>query len=88
MSDFLGSGGYKAGLWAPSLRRHLTWRVDTLPPGLRRPRYRGPSWSWVSVDAKVRFWDEEDMRPPAGASAVRPRERRVRAGGKKGKDWE
>ncbi|KAK8032133.1 HET-domain-containing protein [Apiospora arundinis] len=64
-STFLGHQGYKAGLWEQWLRRHLTWRVDNLPPGLRRAKYRGPSWSWVSVDAQVKFWDEEELnRPP------------------------
>ncbi|KAK6833331.1 heterokaryon incompatibility protein [Apiospora arundinis] len=63
-STFLGHQGYKAGLWEQWLRRHLTWRVDNLPPGLRRAEYRGPSWSWVSVDAQVRFWDEEELNRP------------------------
>ncbi|KAK8017326.1 hypothetical protein PG993_013652, partial [Apiospora rasikravindrae] len=73
MADLIGSGEYKAGLWSPSLRYHLAWRVDTLPRGLRRPqKYRGPSWSWASVDAHVQFWEEEDMTPPPRAASSRP----------------
>ncbi|OTA59596.1 HET-domain-containing protein [Hypoxylon sp. EC38] len=62
MAPFLGK--YLAGLWDKSLLRDLTWRVDKLDPGHRRPpKYRGPSWSWVSVNTGVSFWTEAEMTP-------------------------
>ncbi|KAI1141501.1 HET-domain-containing protein [Hypoxylon sp. FL0543] len=62
MAPFLGK--YYAGLWDKSFLRDLTWRVDQLSPGLRRPtKYRGPSWSWVSVNTGVSFWTEAEMTP-------------------------
>ncbi|KAK8066653.1 HET-domain-containing protein [Apiospora hydei] len=86
MADILGPGSYKAGLWAPSIRRHLTWRVDTISPGHRRPRYRWPTWSWASVDAKVTFWEEKDMRSPIGPLAMMP-QRQWSPAGRAMKEW-
>ena len=60
MEPFLGE--YIAGLWGPSMAFDMAWRVQHLSPGSQRLReYRGPSWSWVSVDAKVVFWTKADM---------------------------
>lgn len=57
-------GEYIAGLWSQSLVYDMAWRVQNLPSGLRRPeKYRGPSWSWVSVDATVSFWTREEISP-------------------------
>jgi hypothetical protein len=62
MEPFLGV--YRAGLWGKTFLRDMMWRVDRLVPGLRRPpKYRGPSWSWVSVNTKVSFWTEVQMSP-------------------------
>jgi hypothetical protein len=64
-------GQYCAGLWYDSIAYDLMWRVETLDPGIEhagRPLiYRGPSWSWVSVDSPVTYWpDIRDLyhRPP------------------------
>ncbi|KAI0139085.1 HET-domain-containing protein [Hypoxylon sp. NC0597] len=60
MAPFLGK--YLAGLWNKSLLRDMAWRVDKLDPGHRRPaKYRGPSWSWVSVNTGVSFLTEAEM---------------------------
>ncbi|PMD22213.1 HET-domain-containing protein [Hyaloscypha hepaticicola] len=44
--------GYLAGLWRSSLIFQLCWHraSDIAPPPVE---YRGPSWSWVSVDSGV-----------------------------------
>jgi hypothetical protein len=55
-------GRYCAGLWYDSLAYDLMWRVDTLDPNIEdagRPvGYRGPSWSWVSVNSPVTYWSD------------------------------
>ncbi|KAI1353694.1 HET-domain-containing protein [Xylaria sp. FL0043] len=62
-------GTYSAGLWESSLICGLTWRVDVLKPGARRPsRYRAPTWSWASVDSKVTYWAEAELMPPSNNS--------------------
>jgi hypothetical protein len=64
-------GQYCAGLWYDSIAYDLMWRVESLNPDIenagRPPKYRGPSWSWVSVDSPVTYWpDIRDLyhRPP------------------------
>ncbi|KAK5630605.1 hypothetical protein RRF57_006320 [Xylaria bambusicola] len=53
---------YMAGLFEPHLLLMLEWHPDGKmfsrhePDGVRPPRYRGPSWSWVSLDARI-FYD-------------------------------
>ncbi|KAK4441926.1 heterokaryon incompatibility protein-domain-containing protein [Podospora aff. communis PSN243] len=55
-------GEYIAGMWTSSLLYDLAWRVETFMPGSQPPaQYRGPSWSWVSVDTKACFWARTDM---------------------------
>lgn len=55
-------GRYHAGLCESSLLYDMIWRVDKLPYGLGRPaKYRGPFWSWVSVNTRVRFWSKSEM---------------------------
>jgi hypothetical protein len=44
---------YLAGVWRKSLLRDLTWRVAR--PGPKADRYRGPSWSWASVNGPILF---------------------------------
>ncbi|KAI1147314.1 HET-domain-containing protein [Nemania diffusa] len=48
-------GTYIAGLWDSKwLLSDLTWRVEKLQPETSRPaKYRGPTWSWVSVKTRV-----------------------------------
>lgn len=49
---------YTAGLWSEFLEHELCWFVSSHnqhpPAEYVAPRYRGPSWSWISVDnAKI-----------------------------------
>jgi hypothetical protein len=51
---------YLAGLWSDSIGYDLLWRVDTLnlsteTHGARSLDYRGPTWSWISVDSPVAY---------------------------------
>jgi hypothetical protein len=54
---------YLAGLWSDSIGYDLLWRVETInlstgSNGARSLEYRGPTWSWVSVDSAVSFWSD------------------------------
>lgn len=52
-------GEYLAGLWSSTFPLDLLWRVDKLTENIDRPKtYRGPSWSWVSADSTVLYWDD------------------------------
>lgn len=60
---------YLAGLWSDSIGYDLLWRVETISlntpeKGARSLDYRGPTWSWVSVDSPVTYWtDILNFRP-------------------------
>ncbi|KAI1061340.1 hypothetical protein LB507_011285 [Fusarium sp. FIESC RH6] len=46
-----GAGTYLAGLWSEDLLVGLTWSSDVPPDRCSRAvPYRGPSWSWISLD--------------------------------------
>ena len=50
---------YVAGMWRRCLESQLLWSVDDVGqvgglPSIRPSIYRAPSWSWLSVDGKVR----------------------------------
>ncbi|TGO51604.1 hypothetical protein BCON_0158g00300 [Botryotinia convoluta] len=47
------SDSYLAGLWASDLRTQIFWYTEG--PS-RQVLYRAPSWSWASVDGKIKFW--------------------------------
>jgi hypothetical protein len=54
---------YLAGLWSDSIGYDLLWRVETInlhteDNGARSSEYRGPTWSWVSVDSPVIYWSD------------------------------
>jgi hypothetical protein len=54
---------YLAGLWSDSIGYDLLWRVDTInlqteSKGARSLDYRGPTWSWISVDSPVAYWTD------------------------------
>lgn len=54
---------YLAGLWSDSICYDLLWRVDTInlsteSNGARSLDYRGPTWSWISVDSPVSYWSD------------------------------
>lgn len=60
MAPFLGD--YYTGLWKSSLFLDLAWAADKPSSHLTRSReYIGPSWSWVSVNAGVRYLNAEDI---------------------------
>lgn len=60
MAPFLGD--YHAGLWRSSLFLDLAWAADKPSSYVNRSReYIGPSWSWVSVNAGVRYLNAEDI---------------------------
>jgi hypothetical protein len=45
---------YLAGLWRKDVRHGLAWSASVdakMPAG-----YRGPSWSWVSVEGPITYW--------------------------------
>lgn len=73
MEPFLGK--YRAGLFNGSFISDMRWRVDKLVTGLQRPAaYRGPSWSWVSIKAKVSFWTEGEINPRLTVPVPNPRD--------------
>lgn len=47
---------YLAGLWAEALPYQLTWQVRTYSRK-PRPEWRAPTWSWASVDGRVKLSD-------------------------------
>jgi hypothetical protein len=54
---------YLAGLWSDSICYDLLWRVETInlnteSEGARSLDYRGPTWSWISVDSPVKYWPD------------------------------
>ncbi|ORX96794.1 heterokaryon incompatibility protein-domain-containing protein [Clohesyomyces aquaticus] len=86
-------GDYMAGLWADSIWLDLLWRVDTIQAGrgrFQRSHYQRPSWSWVSVEDPVSYWDDimhlslgppssyfEEARPFPNSFIVREMRRRA-----------
>ena len=62
-------GRYLAGLWSSTFPSDLAWRVHALKTGSTRlPGYRGPSWSWASLNDAIRYWD--DLRTHVRAARV------------------
>ncbi|KAF2122477.1 heterokaryon incompatibility protein-domain-containing protein [Lophiotrema nucula] len=54
-------GDYLAGLWADSIWLDLLWKVDMLQAGQRhtqRSQHQRPTWSWISVEGPVSYWDD------------------------------
>lgn len=48
---------YLAGLWQTALPDELLWRTDyTIEPGQHRSQYRAPSWSWASLDGRIKHY--------------------------------
>jgi hypothetical protein len=44
---------YAAGLWRECLLQNMMWTVDRWESFDRPKMYRGPTWSWASVDGKI-----------------------------------
>lgn len=54
---------YLAGLWQTALPGDLLWRTDhTIESGQHRSDYRTPSWSWASVDGKIKHYKLRSYR--------------------------
>ncbi|KAJ4371276.1 hypothetical protein N0V83_004493 [Neocucurbitaria cava] len=55
-------GDYLAGLWSDSICFDLMWRVNIIKLDVDNETqpsdYRGPSWSWISVDSPVTYWPD------------------------------
>ncbi|KAL3303986.1 heterokaryon incompatibility protein [Colletotrichum asianum] len=52
---------YVAGLWKPTILQDLCWKVegsDIKNKFVLPEKYRAPSWSWASIDAKVGYDDD------------------------------
>jgi hypothetical protein len=54
---------YLAGLWSDSICYDLLWRVESFNleaegHGARPEDYRGPTWSWVSIDSGVSYYTD------------------------------
>lgn len=52
---------YLAGLWASNLLRDLCWHPEYLR-GVRPPRWRAPSWSFMSLEGEIKFIEEKRLR--------------------------
>jgi hypothetical protein len=48
-----GFGEYVAGLWLEELPRQLLWVVDNYQKACRPDTYRGPSWSFASIEGST-----------------------------------
>ncbi|KAF0331391.1 heterokaryon incompatibility protein [Colletotrichum asianum] len=51
---------YLAGIWRHDILRSLLWRRRGKPHSDAPAEYLGPSWSWVSVPARIEFIYVED----------------------------
>jgi hypothetical protein len=58
------SDAYLAGLWKNDLVTGLLWHAYR--PGERRSQYIGPSWSWLSVQAEIKFPSVTAWESPYG----------------------
>jgi hypothetical protein len=55
---------YLAGLWQIALPADLLWRTDhTIESGQHGSDYRAPSWSWASIDGKIKHYKMRSYRP-------------------------
>ncbi|KAH8626983.1 hypothetical protein IG631_19001 [Alternaria alternata] len=54
-------GRYLAGLWETALPGDLLWRTDQCAQCT--PQYRAPSWSWASLDAKIKHYKMTSYHP-------------------------
>jgi hypothetical protein len=61
----LSGDDYLAGLWRHNLLRDLLW-TTTDPETDMSPKWRAPTWSWVSVDNAVLY----DQLPPKDATVL------------------
>jgi len=59
--------GSRQTRWICPATTRASW-TSSLPPGQRSPTYRGPSWSWLSVDGPVQFTPA--LRPAECAAEI------------------
>lgn len=45
-----------AGMWKANLKHDLLWQVVS-GPATTPSKYRAPSWSWASLDARLQWWE-------------------------------
>lgn len=57
VQPFLGDE-YLAGLWKESLLSELLWRVQREHCNKKIASYRAPTWSWASVEGRIKFNSE------------------------------
>lgn len=48
---------YLAGLWRSTFLSDFLWHLDYLRARPQLPEFRAPTWSWASVEDKVRGWN-------------------------------
>lgn len=73
-----GYGRYVAGLWEIHLPSSLLWKAVPVgdraySPCTRATIYRGPSWSWVSLDGKVthdQLIPQTSIEPNSGMGSI------------------
>ena len=53
---------YLAGLWSSWLVEHLAWRMAKDATGTRHQEWRGPTWSWLSVDGLISLGSYDGFR--------------------------
>ncbi|CAN9238346.1 unnamed protein product [Alternaria alternata] len=54
-------GRYLAGLWESALPGDLLWRMDQ--SGQHTTQYRAPSWSWASIEGKIKYYKMTSYHP-------------------------
>jgi hypothetical protein len=59
-----------AGMWKQQLKRELLWQVLGRPRSMQK-RNLAPSWSWVSVDAVIKWEDGYVPIKPSNSSLAR-----------------
>ncbi|CAN9204123.1 unnamed protein product [Alternaria alternata] len=59
--ESLLGGRYLSGLWESALPGDLLWRVDQ--SGQHTPQYRAPSWSWASIEGKIKYYKMTSYHP-------------------------
>jgi hypothetical protein len=57
-----------AGMWKHNLKHDLLWQFEDSPV-LVPSKYRAPTWSWASLDAKV-IWSKGHVSPSSSHSSI------------------
>ncbi|KAF7956151.1 hypothetical protein EAE96_005071 [Botrytis aclada] len=63
-SEFDENGDqYLAGMWRRGIEEQLCWGLEECEAS-KRPLWRAPSWSWASIDGRVRWTETSDRFLP------------------------